>query len=44
MKKIDHFTSDSVELTIVDELIGAETPHAFLINYEAHGYAKFNID
>jgi len=44
IKSVDHMTSDSLDLTSVDELIGMEKPHAFLINYQAQGYAKFIVD
>lgn len=43
-KQVVHMTSDSQDLTDVTELVGTETPHAFLINYQAQGYAKFIID
>jgi len=44
VKEVIHITSDTQELTEVPELVGMDTPHAFLINYQAQGYAKFIID
>lgn len=44
IKKIDQFTSETESEQVIAELQGQQTPHAFLINYEAHGYAKFIID
>jgi hypothetical protein len=35
IKSVDHLTSDVDELTNVQELVGMEKPHAFLINYQA---------
>jgi aminopeptidase N len=37
-------TSDSQSVTAVLEFIGSQRAPAYLINYGAHGYAKFVID
>lgn len=37
-------TDDSTIKTTVPELVGRKLPHAFYINYNSHGYAKFKID
>lgn len=44
IREIPHTTSDEKAVTEIKELQGVETPHAFLINYQAHGYGKFIID
>jgi hypothetical protein len=44
IKKIDHFTSETETEVEIKELAGLDLPHAFLINYGAHGYGKFIID
>jgi hypothetical protein len=37
-------TSADVPVTSVDEFLGTERAHAYLINHGAHGYAKFILD
>ena len=44
VKVVTHMTSDSAAVTEVPEFLNDETPHCFLINYQAQGYAKFIID
>jgi len=44
IKKVDHYTSETESEVEIKELVGLDLPHAFLINYGAHGYAKFIID
>jgi len=37
-------TSDSEAVTHVQDFIGTQQAHCYLINHDAHGYAKFVID
>lgn len=37
-------TSDTESIVDIKELKGFKTPFAFILNYKAHGYAKFVID
>jgi hypothetical protein len=43
IKTVVHTTSDSEGKTAVPEFVGMDVPHAFLMNYQAQGYAKFII-
>jgi hypothetical protein len=38
-KVVDAFTSDTESRTLVSDLIGAQTPHTYFLNYNSHGYA-----
>lgn len=44
VKKVTCATSAMDAVTSVDELIGASAEAGFIINNEAHGYAKFIVD
>lgn len=37
-------TSETEAITQVSEFIGSQQAHCYLINHDAHGYAKFVID
>lgn len=41
---VEALTSDEHEVTLVPELLTKPLPHAFMLNYNLHGYAIFKID
>ena len=43
-KVVDATTSETKAVTEVEDLRLVEKPHAFFLNYQCHGYAKFIID
>jgi len=43
IKVIDIITKDDQESFDINEMVGEPAPHAYHINYQNHGYAKFKI-